>query len=384
MNGDDDGYNYDYEAIQKCRIFTIIIGSISIVFPLSVVVILIQRFDNLVRGKSMMYYILMIAIADTFTSFFISLGYPPPGIVCSIQGFFSFFFARMSWFYTDVLIFQLFYIVVFQQYFLNVTYMHIIVWTLNIILQFLPYSTGTRYGYGDEDDSIEKEARCFLSKGKGSEDNALKWGVYTFEYELIISLLIIIVLSIVVVFYSIRMKNLEVSQIYLAQRIKGSWSIVILYPLAMIVSWMPGVLAGLAGAIYKTKGDKLPPNHILLFDYLSAFNSMYGPLLALIFYTKTVDARRAWMYNLRCILNLFTNVNVDDRSSCSSILSIKDSEISSNFSIWSKIKSSFTFGSDKRQPLLGLGNHSMSTIQEEEEVNRISSSSNILRISEAL
>jgi hypothetical protein len=89
------------------------------------------------------------------------------------------------------------------------------------------------------------------------------------------------------------------------------------------------------------------------------------------------------MYNLRCILNLFTNVNVDDRSSCSSILSVKDSEITSNASIWSKIKSSFTFSSDKRQPLLGLGNHSMSTIQEE-EVNRISSSSNILRISEAL
>lgn len=86
MNGDDDGYTYDYEAIEKCRIFTIILGSISIVFPLSVVVILIQRFDNLVRGKSMMHYILMIAIADTFTSFFISLGYPPPGIVCSIQG----------------------------------------------------------------------------------------------------------------------------------------------------------------------------------------------------------------------------------------------------------------------------------------------------------
>ena len=86
MNGNDDGYTYDYEAIEKCRIFTIIISSISIVFPLSVVVILIQRFDNLVRGKSMMHYILMIAIADTFTSFFISLGYPPPGIVCSIQG----------------------------------------------------------------------------------------------------------------------------------------------------------------------------------------------------------------------------------------------------------------------------------------------------------
>jgi hypothetical protein len=168
--------------------------------------------------------------------------------------------------------------------------MHIIVSSLNIILQFLPYSTGTRYGDGDEDDSIENETRCFLSKGKGKEKYVSKWGAYAFQYELIISLLIIIVLSIVVVFYSTRVKNLDASQIYLAQRIKGSWSIVILYPLAMIVSWMPGVLAGLAGAIYKNNGYKLPPKHILLFDYFAAFNSKYGPFLALIFYTKTVDA----------------------------------------------------------------------------------------------
>ena len=289
----------------------------------------------------------------------------------------------MSWFYTDVLIFQLFYIVVFQQYFLNVTSMHVIVWSLNIILQFLPYSTGTRYGYGN-DDNIATELRCFLSKGKGSEKNVINWGEYTFQYDLLISLLLIIVLSIVVVFYSLRMKNMEVSQVYLAQRIRGSWSVVILYPLAMIVSWMPGVLYGLGGGVYEKLGHPNPPNHILVFDYLSAFNCLYGVLLALIFYTKTIDARRAWMYNLRCILNLFTNVNVDERSSCSSILSIKDSEISSNFSVWSKIKGSFTmFSPDKRQPLLDIGNQSMSTIQEE-EVNRISSSSNILRISEAL
>ena len=86
MNSYDDGYIYNYEAIEKCRIFTIIIGSISIIFPLSVVIILIQRYNNLVRGKSMIHYILMIAIADSFTSLFISFGYPPPGILCSIQG----------------------------------------------------------------------------------------------------------------------------------------------------------------------------------------------------------------------------------------------------------------------------------------------------------
>ena len=77
--------------------------------------------------------------------------------------------------------------------------------------------------------------------------------------------------------------------------------------------------------------DKELPYHVyVILDYLLAINALYGPLLALIFYTKTLDARRAWMYNLRCILYVLTDVELDDRSTCSSILSIADSQISTS------------------------------------------------------
>ena len=45
---DDNVYQVDHAAINDVRIFTIVIASISTLFPLSVVVILIQRYNTLV------------------------------------------------------------------------------------------------------------------------------------------------------------------------------------------------------------------------------------------------------------------------------------------------------------------------------------------------
>jgi hypothetical protein len=55
-------------------------------------------------------------------------------------------------------------------------------------------------------------------------------------------------------------------------------------------------------------------------------------LIKLIFYTKTQDARRAWLSNMRYIYRIVTSKDVDigieDRSTCSSILSIDDRSMS--------------------------------------------------------
>ena len=113
-------YTDDYIiSINNSRIFTIVLASISVLFPLSVVFILIQRYNTLVRGKSLVHYILMIAIADTMTALFLAFGYPAGTVVCKMQGFGLLLFSRFSWFYTDVLVIQLFNVVVFRQYFLN-------------------------------------------------------------------------------------------------------------------------------------------------------------------------------------------------------------------------------------------------------------------------
>ena len=374
---DDDDYVLDYTAINNARIFTIVIASFSTLFPLSVLVILFQRYNTLVRGKSLIHYVLMIAIADTMTALTIAFGFPDVGPLCSAQAFLNYFFARMSWFFTDVLIFQLFYIVVFKKYFLNVKYMHCIVWSVNILLQILPYTTGTSYGFDDgENPNGIYYVICSLGPGTGSIEASIHWYQYAGNIELLISFFIIVILSIAVVIYSLNMKSTKTSHVYLAQRIRESWSIVILYPCAMLIAWVPSTIFSYYLNYLENNDKKLPPHTAVINGYLNAIAALYGPLLALIFYTKTLEARRAWMYNLRCILYVLTDVDMDDRSTCTSIISIEDSQIAA--SRLNRAQSGMSlqlWGASRSEQL-----KSPFDIRDE-EVNPIS---NVVRISEGL
>ena len=60
MNDLDDGYRYDQNEIRQSEIFTICLGSISIVFPASVVFILLSRYNTLLKGRPLTLLILMI------------------------------------------------------------------------------------------------------------------------------------------------------------------------------------------------------------------------------------------------------------------------------------------------------------------------------------
>jgi len=320
-----DDYSADGTAISDARIFMIVLASISLLFPLSVVIILIQRYDTLVRGKSLIHYILMIAIADTITALFYAFGYPS-SIACSIQGFCLVLFSRMSWFYTDVLIFQLFCVVVFKMYFLSKRYMDVVVFTLNIVLSLILFSTGTGYGQDDEVSSI---MICNFYAGKGDDEKEVRWTKYTYLYVLYFSFMIIIVFSTIIVCYSLFFNNNKSWNIYVNERIKDSWKIVILYPLAMMISWAPSQAYDIYFFSYQsTHSNRTPKNGYVIYDYLVTLNVLYGPLLSIIFYTNTLDARRAWMHNLRGIMYVTTSIDIDDRTTCSSIISIDDMRVS--------------------------------------------------------
>jgi hypothetical protein len=110
------------------------------------------------------------------------MGFPKndtPGITptCYIQGFLNFFFSRSTWLFTDILIIQLFSVIVYKRYILNVKYMHCIVWSLNIVLQILPLTKGDYYGQTiDSSTSSIPLERCYMgskSFSKGNESNKL-------------------------------------------------------------------------------------------------------------------------------------------------------------------------------------------------------------------
>ena len=92
--------------------------------------------------------------------------------------------------------------------------------------------------------------------------------------------------------------------------------------------------------IYLQDNEASLPQHIFVInDYLTAINALYGPLLALIFYTKTLEARRAWISNFRRLYHFITNsrTNEDEdkgegEERCGSIISVDDIEITTTTS----------------------------------------------------
>jgi hypothetical protein len=208
--------------------------------------------------------------------------------------------------------------------------MHAIVFTLNMVLALTPLSAGLTYGQDDDDQGIPLTA-CYMSNGKSVDDDAIRnhWIEYTFFIELYASFVFIIILTGIVVVYSLTIKYTKSSSVYINERIKDSWKVIILYPLAMMIAWVPGVAYSFYFDSYASDhSGSYPPNGNVIANYLSAINVLYGPFLSIIFYTKTLDARRAWMYNLKCLMYLVMRIDIDDRSSCESIISIEDVRVS--------------------------------------------------------
>jgi hypothetical protein len=90
--------------------------------------------------------------------------------------------------------------------------------------------------------------------------------------------------------------------------------------------------------LQNTEARKELPQHIFVInDYLTAINALYGPLLALIFYTKTLDARQAWISIFRQWFHLTVDSKADveaigdvGRRTCTSIISVHDLEITTS------------------------------------------------------
>ena len=308
----------DYsDKIEASRIFTIVLSSISALFPLSVVIILMQRYRSLVSGKSLIHYVLCIAVADTMTAIFYAFGYPTSGsTVCYLQGFFIVYFSRTSWFFTDILIFQLFYVVVYKKYFLNKPKIHAIVFVVNTTLAIIPYTTGTSYGL--DDDGIPFGLCGYHGKAES------QWSDVGYNVEALVSFIFIITVTGIVVVFSLNAKNSNSPNIYINERMIDSWKTIILYPISMLISWIPSVAYSYYFNTYIIRNGKKPPNGSLVLNYLTALNVLYGPLLAIIFYTKTRDARQAWMENFKSISSLIFKVEIDDRKSCDSVLTTDD------------------------------------------------------------
>ena len=290
-----DDYQYDYKAINDAASFSIAIGAISILFPLSVVFILTYQYKKLVSGKPFMHYIMSIAISDAVVSLSISFGIPSNHALCYSQGFLFNLAGRASWFYTDVLILQLFSVIVYKKHFLTVYHMNYIIWGLNIFLQVIPYTTGASYGHSIGAQNGNAVIRCVITHNEDVK-NAFLWDNLTMNYEIIGSFIIIAVVTLSIVGYSIYIVRYDPLNIVAIHHINETRKTTILYPLSMLVAYVPSII--FASFVFNKTIEKTgsPGYHsVVILDYLFACNALYGVFLSLILYYKSPSARKEWM-----------------------------------------------------------------------------------------
>jgi hypothetical protein len=172
---------------------------------------------------------------------------------------------------------------------------HSMVWVINIILQIIPYTIGNSqspYGPPNDDDGVPI-TRCFFSNG---EMNNYVYDNFLFRNILFSSFIFNFLAAMVAIYYS----KVHMTQ---GDPLKNIWKVMLLYPLALSVSWFPIT-------IYKT----MFPLYNITSNYLEGFVATYGIFLTLIFYLKTDQAREEW-YKIYHNMFYSTEYKNDMRSS---------------------------------------------------------------------
>lgn len=280
----DELANFNYESI------CIIVGVISATCSLSVVLTAIV-FPSMLKRKLFMHILVMMSLSDAIASTAYAFGFAE-GPLCSTQSFLMNFFYRGTWFWTTMLSFQLHNLVLHGKPYFSLLAMHIICWSLNIILQFIPFATN----YYGEDDEATGKVTCYIANGSNAKASHI-WEIVTFVIPLFCCLLLMS-------YFSLQMLlKYWYQDLSLYPLISSAINMTGLYPFGLILMWIPHAIFALIYNIAPSLG--YPDNidwgilytPLLFFSF--AWGGLYGVLLAAIFFIKGSEARSRW-YVLLC------------------------------------------------------------------------------------
>jgi len=202
--------------------------------------------------------------------------------------------------------------------------MHIFVWTLNVVLEILPFTTNTLYG--NNNNNIENGICDFYQKGTNDDTNILitTWSDATFNGWLYISFLLVGICSIFIIIYTkyLKYRNPITSSLLNNTPVfSEAWKTVILYPISMLVAYVPAQSFVLYYNNYViNKHSSSAHKASIISNYLIALNPMYGLLLSIIFYIKTQGAREEYIKFFRhYIFNIILPESSDTESTGSDI-----------------------------------------------------------------
>ena len=159
--------------------------------------------------------------------------------------------------------------------------------------------------------------------------------IIAFRNVLLASFVIIVILSVFILVYT---------YFYMlpSDPLQKLSNVVLLYPLALLISWVPATSYGEWRDRYYTENDHYPNHSILVSNYLEASVCFYGPLISLIFYVYTKQARREWIRLYRIYIQRKTRDDDDDDNNDDDMRSTVSSITSKNDVIMNPIDDSIT------------------------------------------
>ena len=143
--------------------------------------------------------------------------------------------------------------------------MHAIVWTISLILQFIPMIY-VDYGTWDDTDDVTNNQLCFYNSRR-NDVQAVNISRYAYFLILSISLAYIFIVCILISCRAIRSSR---SGTLIGR--DDLWKKMIWYPLGLFVAWVPNVVYNWYTASYLAGDLQLPKNYYVIDNVLTGCN----------------------------------------------------------------------------------------------------------------
>lgn len=234
------------------------------------------------RNRLFMRLILYIALTNMLGCLVSSFGFPHDrSPLCTMQSFFAPYFFMSSWLWTTLLAHQLFTVATQARFGIQHYYMHAISWLLPLLLCLLPLSTNR---YGRDDDDGDPTSWCYIA---GDSYNGEIWRIVNYILPLCICLTTMI-------YYSARTFWLFYSSGLQRADLYATVHALMLYPLAMIITWGPNLLLII---LLTSKAVRMHSNNdsgVSVLNASSILCTQSGTITAAIFFYKSREARYRW------------------------------------------------------------------------------------------
>jgi hypothetical protein len=280
-------------------------------------------FPSMVKNSFMMNLICSICLCNFFsTSVFFLFGYPEAfSTSCVIQGAVGTFFFPASWIFTSFMCYQLRCLLIDKRVWISLKWIHFITWSITSLVTFVPLLYDVEFG---EDDKFSKESPCNIET---DNDNV---SIYDF-FDTWFSILVI---CFILMFYW----SIEVASYFKREGINNTYRMytiytsIILYPLGLIIVWLPVLILTIIGNISNKTLLSLPAE---LLNFCQFLSTQYGTFVAITFFRNSHRARSNWKYLLSFTTqndheDIFEDNYIDDNSFNSIVNSMASSSFSSN------------------------------------------------------